>query len=656
LVDVTAHRAARALRAGAVATLVAGLLTTVAPATPAHAQGNVSIAGIGGIELQVGGGPRTVEIRVTNNGDQPAQGVPFTLTVPLTNLGVYIASAASGCSLTGSSTRMDCTVDIDPGQSWTGVAQIGVQPTSSLAPGETRNDSAEVRLTGQHSGSQNFNVRLHGPQQAPRVKEISGTLTDVDTGEPIPNAVVLLLDGDDRSHEVGTNEQGLFRFQDMDIAPGTIGLKARKEGYDGNNWTGRAEAGQSLTGIPLTAKSTASPSPSASPSGSASASPPASGSASAVPVAGQDESGGTFFQRLMIVMGVLFLLAGVGAIALMIWRRRSDPDDGFDEADDPTSGPRGPMPPPGSRGHYRPTPTQLAGAHTQVIRPGGGPPLPAVGPRPALADAPTMLHGAAGGADQTTVLPRQAAPPRARPVPPPGSPPAPAPGYGQPGYGGPPAGYAGSGGYGSPAAAPNTPYAGSGGYGSPAAAPNTPYAGSGGYGSPAAAPGGYEPSSHERPTYGGYGPDPYTRPASQPTSHGGYGHSAQPDYDQTSAGQPGYGHSAQPDYDQTSAGQPGYGQPGYGQPGHGQPGHGQPGYGQPGYGQPGHGQPGHGQPGYGQPGYDAGGRPADHTQPGYGQARTPEQRGYGGEHYDESGTQPRHAAPADRRRIDWLDD
>jgi hypothetical protein len=694
LVDVSGHRW-WALRAGAVSALVAGLLT-VSP-NPAHAQNpDVRLAGIGNVELRVGGSAQSVNLVVENKGDAPAVAVKLTMTVPLVDLGVHIASAPPGeCALTANDTRMDCTIaQIGPGQQWTGVAQVGVHGNSSLQAGESRNGTSEVSLTG--GDRQTFNVKVNGPERAAAVEEVSGIVTDELTGEPISGATVLLADSQNGEFSTTTNGNGEYRFAGEEIAPGSIGLRASKEGYQGLDNIQNAQAGQKLTGIQLTLRSTASPTPSASPTPTAT--PGATPTSTAVPPPlDEPGSGMSFFTKLMITLGILLVLLGIAAIAYLIWRRRRElREDGPEGAAFPTSGPRGPAPRPGSHGVYHPAPTQvIGGARTQVIgggptqvaRPGGGPPLPAVGPQPALAEAPTMLHRA-GAADETAMIPRAGGPPGPRPPvgpggppppvgpggPPPPRPAAPPPAYGaetyaEPqgrhagGYGEEPSGYGGrpypespaqpGRAYGSPAPAGAS-------YGSPAGPP--PAAGPTSAGPPASRGGqGYDPQS-----YGSYGPDPYAQPRGdygQPSPH-------RPGYDQTGYGPPGGGYSetGHPGGGRHGAPEPGYGEPGYApparpgytpppQPGYTpppQPGYTpppQPGYTpppQPGYtpppqpGQP----PGHGQPGYreayGQPGR------ADH-----GQAAGPQD--YDTDYYDESG-RPRHEAPAERRRLDWLDD
>ena len=619
------------MRAGVVAALAAALLTAL-PAAPAQAQPELRLEGIGGVELRVGGGAQSVQLGVRNDSDEEAaEQVGLSLTVPLADLGVHIASAPPECTLTASNTRMDCTIgQIPPDQSWVGLTQIGVHGNSPLQAGETRNGAAQVALAS--GGTQQFNVRLQGPERPAGVPEVSGFVTDESTGEPIEGASVLLVDSQNAEFRTTTNTNGEYRFTGADIAPGAIGLRASKEGFEGQENIQQGQAGQPLTGIQLTLRSTATPTPSAT--ASPTPTPTLTGSPSpAAAVDTEGGSGGSFFTTLMVVLGVLLVLLGVGAIVFLIIKRRREQqgDDGPAGAAAPTSGPRGPGPRPGSHGVYRPAPAPA----TQVIGGARTGPLPAVGPSRALADAPTMMQQRAGTADQTTMLPRAGEPPGPRP-PQAGGPPAPrpaAPTYGTPGTG---PGYedqrgrhAGAGGYGSPASPAgyeSIGYAGSGYTGPAEGGPvhgGPVHGGQPGYPAEPPAAGRHGRTDYgPAPDGGSYGPDPYTQPA-QPTAG----------------------------YPPPSSG---YGQPSYRDPGpradayrgdYGQPGYDQPGYDQSGYRQsPYQGQPGQGQPGQEQPGQE---------QPGQ------EQPGYVGDYYDESG-QPRsrHAAdqPPERRRLDWLDD
>ena len=665
------HRVA--LRAGVVAAMAAGLLTAVA--APAQANHDVRLGGVGNVELRVGGGPQNVQLRVENRGNHPptedgvARDVQLTMTVPLADRGVHIASPAQGCNLSNNDTRMDCAIpEIQPGQAWSGVAQIAVQGNSPVQAGETENGTAQVALTGNFNSQTTFNVRVQGPDRPPGVAEVSGVVTNEQTGEPISGAEVFLTDGQGVELRTTTNDSGQYRFAGENIAAGSIGLRASKDGFESFSTTQNVQPGESVT-VQLAIRSTATSAP---PETSAPATTAPPGTPSLAPVADSD-SGGSFFTTVMVVLGIIFVLLGIGAIALLIYRRRKERledegDEGPEGAGGPISGPPGPRPTPGSHGVYRPSETQvMGGAQTQVLGPGGRP-VPAVGPQPALANAQTsmMQRPGAGANDQTAMIPRAtdpAGPPGPRP-PVAGTPPPPrpaAPTYGGTGYedprarhGAPPDRYdnptemyGGRGqadGYdrtGQPA-----PYGQRGqAYGSPAAGaapPAAPTPGSGTYGSPAHGspagrpePAGYGTEGGYRPADGGYRADP------APPDHGrGYGSSS---YESGgSYGPDPYTQPAQPaGYDADRYDQPtsSYGGQGY---------RGSGGYDRPdGYG--------------GSGGYDRSGGYAGQTygqqQPGH--AAPPEQpAGYeGNDYYDESGApRSRRSEPPERRRLDWLDD
>jgi carboxypeptidase family protein len=708
---VTVHRVA--LRVGAVMAAAVCLLAGLT--TPAQAQQgpDVRIAGLGNVQLQVGGAAQSVTIRVENRSNDPLNGnandVQLTMIVPLTEFGVQIASANGECSLSSNNTRMDCNLgDIPAGQSQQIVAQIAVPGNSPVQAGETESGNAQVSLSTGGQGS--FNVRVQGPDRPPGVPEVSGVVTDENTGEGIEGANVFLTDGQQTQIDTTTDSDGNFRFTG-DIAAGTIGLRATSDGYEANDDTFTAVAGEPLTGLQISLRSTASPTPSATPA--ATTAPPSTGTPVAAP-ASADSGGGTF-TTIMIILGGLFVLLGIGAIVLLIIRRRREKneDEGPEGADGPISGPRGPSPTPGSHGVYRPSPTQVMG-------PRG--PLPAVGPQPALANAQTMMMQPAG---ETAVLPRAGDPPGPRPPvagspPPPRSAaptyssaaatrayeeppgrhanPAPGPGrYDEPTqigrghggtYGNPPGST-----YGSPAA--GQPYgdpAGGQSYGSPAGGQSygSP-AGGQSYGSPAGGQSYGSPAggqSYGSPaggqSYGSpAGGQSYGSPAGGQSygdsagrhERGGYGSSQS--YDGGGSYGPDPYTQPQPSYDQGGYNRGGYesGGGGYDRGGHDRApggydrsagyearpgGHHGDGYGDAGQGAaPGGGSHRGGQT-YGQP---------DYERPGHGQYGTPghaqqppqppptaEQPGYGSGYPDQSREpRPRHGEPTERRRLDWLD-
>jgi hypothetical protein len=628
---VARHRMAAAVAAG----LLASLLPIVAAPAQA-AQPQVQLEAINNVQLQVGGGNQNLEIRIRNQDPAvPAQNVTFAVTVPLTEFGVNIASVPGGCRAQSNNSFMECTIaTIGGGQTASVVAQLGVPGNSPVPAGESRNGTGQVSLTGNFQGTTSFNVRLQGPDRPEGVPEVSGVVRDELTADPIGGAQVILADSQGATYQTTTNDNGEFRFggPDQPIAPGTIGLKPSKDGYEeGQNFTFQANEGEALRDRPLTLRNSASPTPTATPPQTPTATATASAPAVA-PAASSDSGGPSFFTVVMLILGGLLVLAGVGAMVWMWYRRRKErrEDEGPEGADSPTSGPRGPMPTPGSRGVYHPTPTQAMGAApTQVLGGGqtqvlgaGGRPLPAVGPRPGLADATTMMHGRGPAADETAMLPRAGSPgvPHAgdptsatRPVGPrpplPGTPPPPrppAPTYGTP-----------------------SPYEDTRGYGGsqPTQAYGSP---SGRHASPAPSShdsGGYDRGPRDRGSYdgGAYGPDPYTQPSAGHRPGAGYDGYQQPQPPPPAPrDQRGYGDRYDQGYRDTRYDRgDGYQAPEY--------------------------DDGHQQ----RPAYDQA-----YDQPTYRRpSPSPEPRSYNDYPYDEpTNSRPRHADPPDRRRLDWLDD
>jgi hypothetical protein len=602
------------------AAVAAGLFVALLPAVPAPAQGQqpqVRLESVNNVQLQVGGGNQNVEIRIQNQDPAlPAQNVTFTMTVPLTEFGVNIASVPGGCRAQNNNSFMECTIAaIGGGQTASVVAQLGVPGNSPVQAGDSRNGTGQVNLTGNFQGSTSFNVRLQGPDRPEGVPEVSGVVRDEVTAEPIEDARVLLADGQQQIFETSTNANGEFSFRDEQIAPGNLFIDPSKDGYlDGEPFEFAGQAGEPLTELAITLRSEASPTPTPSPTPTATATATAPAVA---PAASSDSGGPSFFTIVMLILGGLLVLAGVGAMIWMWYRRRKErrEDEGPEGADSPTSGPRGPLPTPGSRGVYHPTPTQAMGAApTQVLGGGqtqvlgaGARALPAVGPRPGLADATTMMHGRGTAADETAMLPRAGSPavpyggdPTAatRPIgprpPQPGPPPPPrrpAPTYGTPPPYEDPRGYGGA----QPTQA----------YGSPSGRHASP--------APSSHDGGYDRNPRDRGSYddGSYGPDPYTQPSA--------GH------------RPGAGYE-QPSYRD---------QRGYGEH----------------YDDPGYRDTRYDRGGYQAPEYDAGPQNQAYDQPTYRRpSPSPDPRSYDHQYDESTTTRPRHADPAERRRLDWLDD
>jgi Carboxypeptidase regulatory-like domain len=614
---VTTHRRALLARASVVAMLVTAAVALFG--TPAFADDAIGVAV----------GPSTFDLNpsesrdfgVDVNNKTTARQISIVVQSPSSlSQDLVITGKSTGC--TGSGPSVSCTVSFKETESKSFLFTIAAKSTVSVPNGQSKQGNGTVTASGLGGAggqdSKQLNITVRGPQGAPVVSEVSGTVVDSTTGSPIKDAEVTLTDGASASHKRGSDANGRFRFTSTandPIAPGSMSIVASKDGFEGIQKNVEGKAGQTLVNQriqlkPLAASASAEP-PSTGPS-----EPAATGTGEATPASGSSPGSGTgLFSWVLIGLGALLVLLGIGAIVLLLVRRKDDePDD--DEPDEPRVR-RGPAPAPPSRGGYRAPvaadPTMVAGGRggagdaTAMIRsprPGGEYPDPyAAGPRSAYPTSPSPASYGGGGPAYTGgsgyALPAYGAPAAPPPPPPASNYPQQANGGGYgPDHGG---GYGGGGGY--PSARGDDYDAG---YGSPA-----------GYGSggPAGYSGGGGSSSG-----GGYSGDPrggYDEPTGRYGGGGGSGGS----------GGAGGGYSGAPGYGSSDGYDAGYDRGGHDR----------------------------------RPEYDAGydrGVPYD---------RVPEDRGsygpdYGpGEGYydDPAATPSRRTSPSsrpDRRSLDWLDD
>jgi hypothetical protein len=586
---LTTHLRARVVQAGALLALVGGILV-VAPSAALAVKPNVTIDNVS-TDI-ASGGTTNLKYTITNNNGLGGQS--------------QVQVQVSGISCT--SGECGAVVTIAPTAS---VQRSATLTAPQVSAGQTKVVNLQITATidgDTFTASQQLNV--HGADKPKTVHQIVGVVKDT-KGNAISGANVGMKDSAGTNFGTTSNGNGGYVFTSSDsqpIATGSIVVGAAKEGYKTVTVTVQGGADKTVN-VPLTLQSLAA-SPSASPSASASASaepsspaaqdtaatdqPSAAANGAANAASNNSSSGSTLY----IILGVLLVAAGIGAIVLVLMRRRNsgDPDD----PDDPNgpSGPNGVVPP--SQGRFNGVDPTRVGAPvgprandaTMVANMGG---------QPSISDAPTMLQRAVPAEDEF-------------PDP-----------YGAPAVT--PGNYAGPGGWGTTSAA-----AAAGTYG--AAQPGGTYGGGysaanqygGAAPAPAQAAAGYDD--------GGYGTHPYAR-AQNEEAYGAYG-----------AGQYGGGAAEQQRFDEPTGmyrpepaadyrqDQGGYDQGGYDQGGYGQ---GQPaGYDQ--GGQPGYGQAGYDQGGYRQePEYPpAGGRggyqqPGGYSGGGYGGAPEPadDQGGYG---------------------------
>ncbi|MGN9908185.1 carboxypeptidase regulatory-like domain-containing protein [Phytohabitans sp. LJ34] len=521
------------LRAGVVGALVVG--AAVAFPTAAMAAPNITNTSASPSSVEAG---QSTQIRYTLDFEDN-DNTRADITVSSNNGKL---SCTDGCSL-GNVTR-----DQD-GQQKTATFRV----TGNLTQNEQATVTIQANGGGLGGGNQQATVRvtLVAKQVEQSVKQVSGKVKDTTTGDGIEDVIVALLDSQGHNCSTNTTSTGNYRFTSCDgkpIAVGELLIGVSHPDYqkpDPEAKRVNGSAGQSLTvQFALTsAKAAATPTASASvppPTEEAAASEEATPEASGIAAdnASNEDSGG-MGSWLLIIVGGLLVALGVGAIVLLVVRRKQDNGDPGIDDDQPVR-PGGRTPVPGAAGVYHPAndATRIAGA--------GAGAAPTMVGRPSISDAPTMLQSPVPAADEFPD-------PYGAPLPPQ------SPSYnGQAGYG---PGVAGATSVYGAASGPAN------GYGGPQ--PGGPN-GAGAYGRPPAGAGEYG-----RPTSGsGYGPGPTSGSGygPGPTSGSGYGGPngapAGPDYGRPTSGG-GYGPPAgQGGYERGGAN--GYGGPaapgGYGSP------------------------------------------------------------------------------------------
>ncbi|MBB4767132.1 carboxypeptidase regulatory-like domain-containing protein [Amorphoplanes digitatis] len=337
-----------------------------------------------------------------SSGDVPSGG-ETTLTYKVTNRNAEAGTVTVVVSANGMSCSGQCNFDepIGPNEAKEYTAKL---KAGNVDPGQTKDTRIQVSADiGGESGNAGRNVTLRGPEQAQTVRQVSGKVKDQE-GKAVAGALVGLRDSQNHQYDTTTNGDGGYSFTSTDskpIAVGALAVAATKGGYDVASVNAQGSSGKSIN-VPLTIKLKAGASPSTSPSATASASaepteevsedatdPATDDSAAALdqtPTSGEDEGSGSM---LFIILGGLLVAAGIGAIVLVLMRRKAGEDaDGADGADAPLGGAQ-----PAAAGNRYPGAgeTRLAGA------PMGGAQATMIAPRsgaPSIGDAPTMIHRA----------------------------------------------------------------------------------------------------------------------------------------------------------------------------------------------------------------------------------------------------------------------
>ncbi|GIM89573.1 carboxypeptidase-like regulatory domain-containing protein [Paractinoplanes toevensis] len=327
---MTTRLRGRWARAAALIALAGGTLAvSAAPATAAPQ--TVRILSVSAENVKPGETVR-VRFRVTNNGS----GAETAIVVVGGGL-----RCTTGCR---------AEPNLGPGQSQTFDAAL-VAPDAH--PGETTglNISIGVRLGEQNSFDYKM-VYVHGPgtsspgedKPAAGVSRVSGRVRDTG-GKAIGGVALAIRDSAGHEFRATSDRGGQFSITPSagrTIAAGPITVAATMDGYRTARTTVRGKAGSTAT-VRLTLSAVAAPATTPpSPSPAAAESPVAAdGTPEAAPPTLKTVGDEGSSSHLSFILGGLLIAAGLGALALVVMRRRNASDEtaaaGGSVADAPTA-------------------------------------------------------------------------------------------------------------------------------------------------------------------------------------------------------------------------------------------------------------------------------------------------------------------------------
>lgn len=377
---MTTHLRARTAQAGAFLALAAGLVAGVqspALADPPDIQIQLSNTEVDS------GSTVTMQYTVRNPGGEDQQGDNRA------SIKVSGMSCTGQCSPSGQPIQPDATEDFD-----------ATLTAPTVSAGQKRSITVTVTATlNGETGTASETITVNGPAAPTNVRQVSGRIKD-DGGARVSGVQVAIQDSAGHSYSTTTGSDGGYAFSSSDaepIAAGSITVGAAKDGYESTTVRVEGTAGRTVN-VPLTIKKvaaeTTSPTPAASTSTSAAPEEEITEEAPGQTTAplvdqGLDNASNTEEEGsnwLLIIMGVLLVAAGIGAMVL-VWMRRKNAnelgsDTGLGKAVPAAAGgfdaTRVAAPVGGGRGGDA---TMVAPAGGMGAQRGGS-----------LADAPTMIH------------------------------------------------------------------------------------------------------------------------------------------------------------------------------------------------------------------------------------------------------------------------
>ncbi|WP_250036711.1 carboxypeptidase-like regulatory domain-containing protein [Paractinoplanes maris] len=338
---------------------VIGAAMAMSPAPAAAASPAIRILSVSS-ETVASGGTVRVRFQATNNNQRTEK--------------VFVAVSGglrctAGCS---------AAQDIGPGRSRTFEATV-VAPAVSAGEESGRNLAVSVRINAETAFDHQMIIVSGARKRSSAVSRISGRIRDAD-GRAIRGAAVTARDSAGHEHRAATDRGGRFSIRSSDsrpIAAGPVTVVAAKDGYRTARATVRGTAGDAATvrltlaPVAVAVAPTTPPSPTAAVSPAETGQPATASFAAAAPPATTKTAGDAGSSLLLFtLLGGCLIAAGLGALALVVIRRRSSHRPGILVTH---SGPN-------------PASAPTAGAPTSV--------LPTLSPRP---HGPTALDGSRHG-------------------------------------------------------------------------------------------------------------------------------------------------------------------------------------------------------------------------------------------------------------------
>ena len=283
----------------------------------------------GNLASQSGGQPATLVFAVTNDGPSDADAFNANVVIPFGDRGTYLASSSPSCNQVSGPTVLACPVEgLEVGQSAVFTLVIGAPPAGSLQPTDALNATGQISIdaggddpNGANDSSQ-FTLNLTGAP--PSVTQISGTVADTQTTQPIVGASVVARDVNGATCLSTTDSTGAFNCTPgQPLAGGQITIEATMAGYRVSRTTVTPQNG-TITGVQLAldpAAASPSPTPSAAPSSPAAASSPA-------PQAIKADDSGFPWDTVLVVLGIVLALGGLGALGWWMYKRKDKDPDG----------------------------------------------------------------------------------------------------------------------------------------------------------------------------------------------------------------------------------------------------------------------------------------------------------------------------------------